>query len=399
MIDSRIPLMGQAPDFSQIPQQILQTAAGINQYRQQQAEAPIRQALLQNQVDQIPLQNQQAQGAVDLQKAQLDSLKETDAFKSTVYGAAQGKQLLDAGDVNGFLALADERAANVAQRGGNADATAQIAQMVRAGDIEGAKQRLANGVQMGVQAGILMADGRPETSTSFNDAKALLAARGITPGSPGYDKALEGALATVSDPTGTDRARIDIARQGLEVDRARLNQGTEGGGTFKQATELRKEFINASKDYALQNDAIGRISASAKDPSAAGDLSLIFSYMKMLDPGSTVREGEFATAQNAGSVPDRATAAYNKVLSGERLAPAQRADFVQQANKIYKQSKTQHAKRENEYSRLAKQNDIDPANVVVDFSTYQPEAAAPVAGQAASQGDIVINGVTIKRVR
>lgn len=143
--------------------------------------------------------------------------------------------------------------------------------------------------------------------------------------------------------------------------------------TFKNASELRKEFINQSKDYSLQNDAIGRIASAAKDPSAAGDLALIFSFMKVQDPGSTVREGEFATAQNAGGVPDRVMAAYNKVLSGERLAPAQRADFVNTANKLFAQSKAQHKKRESEYTRLAKQNQIDPANVVVDFSTYQPD--------------------------
>ena len=38
-------------------------------------------------------------------------------------------------------------------------------------------------------------------------------------------------------------------------------------------------------------------------PDAAGDMALIFSYMKMLDPNSTVREGEYATAQDAGSIP------------------------------------------------------------------------------------------------
>jgi hypothetical protein len=160
----------------------------------------------------------------------------------------------------------------------------------------------------------------------------------------------------------------------------RAPPGAESGGGFKQATELRKEFIAQSQEYSKQNDAIGRISASAKDPSAAGDLSLIFNYMKVLDPGSTVREGEFATAQNAGGIPDRTIAAYNKVLRGERLAPAQRVDFVNRANKIFSQAKSQHAKREAEYSRLAKQNQIDPTNVIVDFSTYQPEeeSAPPI---------------------
>lgn len=69
--------------------------------------------------------------------------------------------------------------------------------------------------------------------------------------------------------------------------------------------------------------------------SAAGDMALIFNYMKLLDPGSTVREGEFATAEQAAGVSDRVMNAYNKTLTGERLNPAQRADFINTAKSAY----------------------------------------------------------------
>ena len=72
---------------------------------------------------------------------------------------------------------------------------------------------------------------------------------------------------------------------------------------------------------------------------AAGDISLIFAFMKMLDPGSTVREGEFATAQNSGSVNENIWAAYNKAITGERLVPSRRKDFKNQAEAIFKGSK------------------------------------------------------------
>jgi hypothetical protein len=180
------------------------------------------------------------------------------------------------------------------------------------------------------------------------------------------------------------KSQLDIDREKLEVERAKLKQGPDGDKQFKQATELRKEFIAVSKDYQLQNDAIGRIAASAKDPSAAGDLSLIFNYMKVLDPGSTVREGEFATAQNAGGIPDKAIAAYNKVLNGERLSGDQRNDFVNRASKLFKQAGMQHKRREAEYSRLAKQNNLAPENVIVDFTTYQPEQDAAAQQTPAS---------------
>ena len=61
---------------------------------------------------------------------------------------------------------------------------------------------------------------------------------------------------------------------------------------------------------------------------------MIFAYMKMLDPGSVVREQEFANAQNAAGVPDQVRNAYNKALRGERLNPAQRAEFLRSAKQM-----------------------------------------------------------------
>ena len=56
--------------------------------------------------------------------------------------------------------------------------------------------------------------------------------------------------------------------------------------------------------------------------------------MKVLDPGSTVREGEFANAQNAAGVPDRIRNLFNNWSKGQRLDEKQRQDFITQAKKI-----------------------------------------------------------------
>ena len=104
---------------------------------------------------------------------------------------------------------------------------------------------------------------------------------------------------------------------------------------FSKEAALRREYAARSKDYIQVRDAYNRINASAKDPSAAGDLAMIFNYMKMLDPGSTVREGEFATAQNAGGIGDRIRAQYNQVISGQRLVQDQRSDFLNRSSVLY----------------------------------------------------------------
>ena len=149
---------------------------------------------------------------------------------------------------------------------------------------------------------------------------------------------------------------------------------------FDQTEKLRKEFTKASGEFVKVRDSYGRILSSAEDPSAAGDLALIFNYMKVLDPGSTVREGEFATAQNAAGVPERVQAFYNNVKRGERMTPVQRDDFVDRAGRLYgSQLRFQEANAER-FTGLADAFDIDSANVVSDLTqglTRPPPVKTP----------------------
>jgi hypothetical protein len=99
---------------------------------------------------------------------------------------------------------------------------------------------------------------------------------------------------------------------------------------------LRKEFVGQAQPFKETRDAFKRLVAS--EPSAQGDLSLIFGYMRMLDPGSVVRETEFATAENAAGVPDVIRNMFNRVQTGERLNPEQREAFIGQAGNLYQQT-------------------------------------------------------------
>lgn len=126
---------------------------------------------------------------------------------------------------------------------------------------------------------------------------------------------------------------------------------------------LRKELIGLSKDFRTIRDSYARVEASAKDPSAAGDLALIFNYMKILDPGSVVRESEFANAQNSAGVPEIVRARYNAVLRGERLSDVTRADFLSRAQDLYAAQSGINAQLEKQYRRLAESAGVSPENV------------------------------------
>ena len=149
------------------------------------------------------------------------------------------------------------------------------------------------------------------------------------------------------------------------------------GKGFKNSMDLRKEFTAQSADFQKVRDAYTRVVGSTENPSPAGDLSLIFNYMKMLDPGSVVRESEFATAAAAGSYGERIKAATQKVVSGERLSPKMRADFVDKSGVLMKGIQAQHKKREISYRGIAEKNNLDPNEVVVDL--LPPDEEAPTA--------------------
>lgn len=399
-LDPRIPLLGQTPDFSQIPNTLLNTAAGVQDFRNKQAILQLRQQEADMAAQEQPLRLQGLQQQVEsgrLQNARARQEQFTDEQRSVIHGAAGIKPLLDAGDVEGVRANLTQRQSQLQALGLNTADTDAALQMLDA-DPTRLRSMVDSLVNTGLQTGVLEAPKQKDLTGLIGKATPESIARFQQSGN--YAD-LQEAPETISPEAAArlaiDRERLGLERERVSIDREKLAKGPEGNNTFKNAAELRKEFINQSKEFAIQTDAVGRIEASASDPSAAGDLALIFSYMKTLDPGSTVREGEFATAQNAGGVPDRAVAAYNKVLSGQRLAPEQRKDFVNRAKKIYQQASSQHKKRESEYSRLATQNDIDPANVIVDFSAAAPTPAAPTGLQPG--GSVVINGITVTRKR
>jgi hypothetical protein len=153
-----------------------------------------------------------------------------------------------------------------------------------------------------------------------------------------------------------------------------------GKGAFEAENKLRDEFTKATRSFVDIRDAHQRVLASAQDPSGAGDMSLIFSYMRALDPSSTVREGEYANAQNAGSVPDHIRGLYNKALNGKFLSPEVRADFVKRSGMLYAKAEEGFLRQQQTSSELAKRYNLRPENVVADLRA----PSAPVTAVAPS---------------
>lgn len=140
--------------------------------------------------------------------------------------------------------------------------------------------------------------------------------------------------------------------------------------------ELRKEFnaLPEVKDFKMSDTSLAQMKSSAAAGTPQGDISLIFTFMKTLDPTSAVREGEYATAANSGGVPDSVRNAFNKLIDGERLTPEQRTAFVKQAEQLHSARRAKYDAATTRYRSLAEKQGAAPDDVT------GASAQAPAAG-------------------
>lgn len=184
---------------------------------------------------------------------------------------------------------------------------------------------------------------------------------------------------TVETAKGIMQWNPETSRYDIRVGAGKPTVGEGGPQGFKSERDLRKEYLDITKPFRTVRDSFARVQASAKEPSAAGDLALIFNYMKMLDPASVVRESEFAQAAVTGAWGERMKAAGEKILSGERLSGAMRGDFTKRAKMLMTRQDAQFKQSKGEYTRLAKSYKMDPKRIIVDIEDPLVDEAEALA--------------------
>ncbi len=183
-------------------------------------------------------------------------------------------------------------------------------------------------------------------------------------------------------PTNIEQKALQLEAQGKFKEAAQIRKEKvlrdisekTSGVRFKNTSSLRKEFTKLSDSFISIRDSFDRIKASIKDPSAAGDLALIFNFMKMLDPKSVVRESEFRVAETSSAflteqgVPTFILRLRAKLFApGGRLAPGQRIDMIKKAREIFDAQERQQNIRDKEFTRIAIENNLNPKNVVINI--------------------------------
>lgn len=197
----------------------------------------------------------------------------------------------------------------------------------------------------------------------------------------------------------TEQAKASVAasraaekRSGAEAARALAEARQMGAGVIpldkrpEAEAKFRKEYSDQTKGYQDVKSAYGRILAvsdpKSPDEEAAADLALIFNFMKMQDPGSTINSGEFANAQNAAGVPDRIKNMYNKLITGGRLNPSQRNAFKGQAKNLYEVAGQNEAIVRKGIERISTGYGLKTENIFYTPTEVPPTAPAAVPAAA-----------------
>lgn len=142
------------------------------------------------------------------------------------------------------------------------------------------------------------------------------------------------------------------------------------------STSLRKEFdgLPEVKDYKAAVPAYNSVVDAAKRNSPQSDINLVYGIAKMFDPGSVVREGEYATIASSANIPDRIKGYAQYLAGGGRFTPEVKAALVQEAASRMQSFDQQYKKARTDFETISSNSGANPSLL---FPTqYKPTVEA-----------------------
>lgn len=186
----------------------------------------------------------------------------------------------------------------------------------------------------------------------------------------------------------TKKLGADVAKAALELEALQKTGGVDPEKNFNAEEKLRKEYVSRTKVFNEVSSTYENLKASASVATGPGDIALITGFMKMLDPGSVVRETEFATARDTAGLYERLKNNAQKLQSGQlfSLDSKQRREYIDLAEKYYSAAKNKADLDKDDIGVVVKNYGLNPANVFGVERAEQPTSGARASyGAAAPQ--------------
>ena len=142
-----------------------------------------------------------------------------------------------------------------------------------------------------------------------------------------------GILTPVDEMTTTERALVKAY-----IDRKDAGKAPKVSVDLKDPTAVAmaglkmqgdiRQDLKGPKDTAT---AYQTMYNAATNPTQKGDTTMLYTFFKVLDPQSTVREGEIEMIKQSRSIPEKFKGMALKLASGQTLLESERADLLNQA--------------------------------------------------------------------
>jgi hypothetical protein len=119
------------------------------------------------------------------------------------------------------------------------------------------------------------------------------------------------------------------------------------------------------KDFNDMESAYSQVVSSLSQGTPIGDVAGATKVMKLLDPGSVVRESELGIAMAAGGRMDRLQNYFSNMMSGQKLTPTQRQDFQSLSNELYAAAGQAFNQKRKEYEDFGNAYQFKNLNTVL----------------------------------
>jgi hypothetical protein len=181
---------------------------------------------------------------------------------------------------------------------------------------------------------------------------------------------------------------------GGERDKAAATAAAEAGKKgFKNASDLRDEYNKnpAVKEFRTITNAYGDVKRNAdiaaKSKTGTGDIALVYSFIKMLDPGSAVKEGEIDMQKAASGPAAQYLNLWTSVTTGKPLTPGQRGDIVGIARGAYENRKGAMAQFDEYHKGLARKYGIPEDEVIPSLGAVVDTPGPSGPARVTSEGE------------
>jgi hypothetical protein len=164
-----------------------------------------------------------------------------------------------------------------------------------------------------------------------------------------------------------------------------MNEGQKGfENEIKLASAFKGEPIY--KDFTDMRSAFGQVMAGLNQSTPIGDVAGATKIMKLLDPGSVVRESELAIAMAAAGRLDRLKNLLGNLITGQKLTPTQRDDFRSLANELYAAAGQSYNNKRSEYKAFGDAYKFPNLNTSLGAPADVPSIIRQPGGPVAAPG-------------